>query len=120
MRARSSMDRASDSGSECWGFESLRAYHKIRLNCSIYELFKRILFYVPPMSRNSSTRVPQLPGLGRLVEHGVHHLAQLVHVTAQHMTVHVQRRGNITVAQPCLNVFCITAAFAKGIYCGMT
>ena len=24
--ARSSMDRASDSGSECWGFESLRAY----------------------------------------------------------------------------------------------
>ena len=22
------MDRASDSGSECWGFESLRAYHK--------------------------------------------------------------------------------------------
>ena len=24
---RSSMDRASDSGSECWGFESLRAYH---------------------------------------------------------------------------------------------
>ena len=25
--ARSSMDRASDSGSECWGFESLRAYH---------------------------------------------------------------------------------------------
>ena len=24
-RARSSMDRASDSGSECWGFESLRA-----------------------------------------------------------------------------------------------
>ena len=21
------MDRASDSGSECWGFESLRAYH---------------------------------------------------------------------------------------------
>ena len=26
--ARSSMDRASDSGSECWGFESLRAYQK--------------------------------------------------------------------------------------------
>ena len=25
--ARSSMDRASDSGSECWGFESLRACH---------------------------------------------------------------------------------------------
>ena len=25
---RSSMDRASDSGSECWGFESLRAYQK--------------------------------------------------------------------------------------------
>ena len=28
--ARSSMDRASDSGSECWGFESLRAYQKER------------------------------------------------------------------------------------------
>ena len=29
MCARSSMDRASDSGSECWGFESLRAYHVV-------------------------------------------------------------------------------------------
>ena len=34
VRARSSMDRASDSGSECWGFESLRAY-QIRQNPSI-------------------------------------------------------------------------------------
>ena len=57
------------------------------------------------MSRNISTRVPQLPGLGGLVEHGVHHLTQLVHVTAQHMTVHIQRRGNVAVAQPTQQIF---------------
>lgn len=28
--ARSSMDRTSDSGSESWGFESLRAHQKVR------------------------------------------------------------------------------------------
>ena len=28
--ARSSMDRASDFGSEGWGFKSLRAHHSIR------------------------------------------------------------------------------------------
>ena len=27
------LDRASDSGSECWGFESLRACHKRDLDC---------------------------------------------------------------------------------------
>ena len=36
--ARSSMDRASDSGSECWGFESLRAY-QVRVDYKVYPDF---------------------------------------------------------------------------------
>ena len=119
VRARSSMDRASDSGSECWGFESLRAYHENRLNCSISELLERFCF----MSLKCPSRLPpgsssrsRLSGLARLKKHGVHHPSQLVHIAAQHMTVDVQRGGDIAVSQPCLDVFGITPALAQGIH----
>lgn len=32
-----------------------------------------------------------------LKQHPVHHLTQLVHVAVQHMAVHIQRRGNVTI-----------------------
>ena len=36
---RSSMDRASDSGSECWGFESLRPYQSAADSCRLRRTF---------------------------------------------------------------------------------
>ena len=52
--------------------------------------------------------------------HIIHNLSQPSQIVAQHMTVDVQSGGYITVSQPALNIFCITAAFAKGIDCGVT
>ena len=42
------MDRASDSGSECWGFESLRACHLEKLRKpSIFKAFGVFSFLIP-------------------------------------------------------------------------
>ena len=55
---RSSMDRASDSGSECWGFESLRVCHS-------REACKRLHGFFLPSARGSGNpgyRVPRSAG----------------------------------------------------------
>ena len=44
------MDRASDSGSECWGFESLRAYHVGAKSALLRRLF------MPMAKKTSSAR----------------------------------------------------------------
>ena len=51
-RAGGSMDRASDSGSEGWGFESLPAYQKNRYS------FEYLFFCLFPKGRDSNHKMP--------------------------------------------------------------
>ena len=74
------------------------------------ELFKRFLFYVPQMSRNSPTKAPSLSGFGDFKKHRIHYPSQPVHVALQHVAVHIQHRGNVAMAEPCLDILCVTAA----------
>ena len=86
------LDRASDSGSECWGFESLRAYHKNCLNGSFCELFKRFLFYFPQTATTIFQRT---------------------------RSIQLDSVKNVAVAQPCLDIFRVTPAFTQGVDYGM-
>ena len=62
------MDRASDSGSECWGFESLRAY-QARIDCKVYPSFFLSVTFAAVANQASCFalaflgRDPQRPGV---------------------------------------------------------
>ena len=57
-----------------------------------------------------------LPGFHCVTQGHIHHLAQRVKVTVQHMTVYAQRGGYVAVPQPGLNILCVTAALTEGIH----
>ena len=66
-----------------------------------------------------SRNVPQMSRKVASEQHLVHYLSQPVHVTVQRMAVHIQRRTNITMTQPHLNVLGVTATLAQSIHSGM-
>ena len=67
-----------------------------------------------------SRNVPQMSRKVASEQHLVHYLSQPVHVTVQRMAVHIQRRTNITMTQPHLNVLGVTATLAQSIHSGMS
>lgn len=52
------------------------------------------------MRQKCPANVPQRS----LKQHPVHHLPKPVHVAVQHVAVHIQRRGDVAVPQPRLDV----------------
>ena len=88
-------------------FESLRAYHENRLISSFYELFERFSFCVPQHVPLRSCHYPALVGW-----ESTESITRPIYVATQHMTVHIQRRGNVTVTQPRLSVLRVTPTLA--------